>query len=319
MKSSFPAPLAVAACMVALVLGCGAPREGLRTPIPNRVVHVTGGTYTGACVRPGRLRLRMPYAEEVWRLEPTPAPLGPSRAGPSAPCQGAEVPLELGTQMQVGPLSLVLAGTRFSVLETGTGVEVAGRSLSGPIYDVAAVGLWLYVASEGGLYRARLDEPLRRVGGVGLALEPLRQVFRDGDALWLRGKDDLGQPVVIRSTGSVPLAEPARLPEVDRRVRVLVEGGRLEAVIGGEGLRHLDADGLLGRVVPLPAIEALLPLDGGRRVVTAAGRVLTFWRVVGLTLERELEVPLPGVTRRMLEVGDALIVAGDYGLLIMRR
>ncbi|MFZ4735676.1 MAG: hypothetical protein ACOYM9_07015 [Bradymonadia bacterium] len=319
MKFSFPDRLAVASCLVALLLGCGGPREGPRTPIPNRVVHVTGGTYAGVCVRPGRLRLRMPYAEEVWRLDPTPAPLGPSRAGPSAPCQGAEVPLELGGRMQVGPLTLVLAPTRFSVLETATGIEVAGRSLSGPIYDVAAVDPWLYVASEGGLYRARLDEPLRRVGGVGLALEPLRQVFRDGDALWLRGKDDLGQPVAIRAAGAVPLAEPARLPEVDRRVRAPVQGGRLEAVIGGEGLRHLDADGLLGRIVPLPAVEALLPLDGGRRVVTVAGRVLTFWRVAGLSLERELEVPLPGITRRVLEVGDALIVAGDYGLLILRR
>jgi hypothetical protein len=319
MTFSLPARLAVASCLASLVLGCGGPRAGQRAALMNRVVHVTGGTYEGACVRPGRLRLRMPYAEEVWRLEPTPAPLGPARAGPSAPCQGAEVPLQVGGQMQVGPLSLILASTRFSVVDVTTGVEVAGRALSGPVYDVAAVGSWLYVASEGGLYRARLDEPLRRVGGAGLALEPLRQVFRDGDTLWLRGRDDLGQPVQIRSTGAFPLAEPARLPEIDRGVRVPVHGGRLEAVLGGEGLRHLDADGLLGRVVPLPAIEALLPLEGGRRVVTVAGRVLTFWRVEGLSLERELEVPLPGMTRRVLETGDALIVAGDYGLLILRR
>ena len=48
-------------------------------------------------------------------------------------------------------------------------------------------------------------------------------------------------------------------------------------------------------------------------------RALKHQRNAIVSLERELEVPLPGTTRRVLEVGDALIVAGDYGLLTLRR
>ena len=82
----------------------------------------------------------------------------------------------------------------------------------------------------------------------------------------------------------------------------------------------VDADGLLATALPTPPLEVLLPLDAGERLITVAGRELMVWRVRGLALEREVMLPLPGVTRSALVIDDATwVVAGDYGVVTLRR
>lgn len=287
--------------------------------------HVTPAIYVEVCVRPDGLRARSPWSETLWTLGATTAesapvgPLGPAVMG-GAPCQGPEVSLTPGSALTVGAHRVSLTATALRVDDATTHSPLAERSLSGPVYGLAWSAGWLVAATEGGLYRGRLGEALRRVGGEGLAAGPLRGVFRDGDALWVRSASGQAQPIAIGALGAVPLAPAGGLPAMDARVRVPVTSGRVEGLLGAEGLRLVDADGLLATALPTPRLEALLPLDGGGRVLTVAGSELTVWRVRGLALEREVMLPLPGVTRAALVIDDATwVVAGDYGVVTLRR
>ena len=290
--------------------------------------HVTPAAYLEACVRPDALRARSPWSETQWTLGGLQAgqtagrvgPLGPARFTIETPCQGSEVTLAPGSALTVGARRVALTATSLRVEDAETGATLAERTLSGAVHALAWSGGWLVAATEGGLYRGRLGEALRRVGGEGLATGPLRGVFRDGDALWVRSASGQAQPIAIGALGAVPLAPAGGLPAMDARVRVPVTSGRVEGLLGAEGLRIIDADGLLATALPTPRLEALLPLDGGRRVFMVAGSELTVWRVRGLALEREVMLPLPGVTRAALVIDDATwVVAGDYGVVTLRR
>lgn len=308
--------------------GCGAAALRPEAPVRIEATHITPARYLEACVRPGALRVRSPWSETQWSLgaltagvpEARVGPLGPARLTLSPPCQGAEVALAPGGALSIDVRRVALTATSLRIEDAATGAPLAERTLSGAVHGLAWSAGSLFAATDDGLYRGRLGEALRRVGGEGLATRPLRGVFRDGDALWVRAASGEAQPVVLGEAGAVPLAPAGPLAAPDPRVRVPVTSGRVEGLLGAEGLRRVDAEGLLATAISTLPLEALLPLDAGERLVTVAGGELTVWRVRGWALDREVMLPLPGVTRAAM-VLDATtwVVAGDYGVVTLRR
>jgi hypothetical protein len=317
---------AVAQALALGACGGGAPRPD--APLRVEATHVTPGVYLEACVRPDALRARSPWSEAQWALGGAAAgepagrvgPLGPARFTVGTPCQGSEVTLAPGSALTAGARRITLTATSLRVEDAATGGLLAERSLSGAVHGLTWSSGWLIAATDEGLYRGRLGEALRRVGGDGIATGPLLGVFRDGDALWVRSASGQAQPIAIGAFGAEPLAPAGVLPALDARVRAPVASGRVEGLLGAEGLRMVDPDGLLATALPTPPLEVLLPLDAGERLITVAGRELMVWRVRGLALEREVMLPLPGVTRAALVIDDATwVVAGDYGVVTLRR
>jgi hypothetical protein len=327
----------VSALMLALGLSsaCGGARPmPSPPPMPGQppkpaLERVAGGPQLFGCWGAGVLTVHRPLRAFDWRFPAEGPPQLIATRGERPASDGCgparttvrEVPADVGD----GRLVTVTPGALGLVRD---GREIWQRRAAGAFDDAVVYRGMVIVVGPEGLFRwsgVAGAEPIAVPLPDALAGRSWRALLRDGETLWLTDAEGLSVRVAPTTTAFESLrvvGEPARLLPPDLGLRVPVAGGRIEATLGGEGLRLLDDRGMLARLVETPPVRALLPLHAGHRVLVAGPDGLLVVRVDvrghGTTTagaEVEVRWPLGGPTARLFDLGDRLVAVGAYGLL----
>lgn len=313
-----------AALAVSIVLSaCGAaPSVGDPAPPVPDLGHVLGGGYVLACWGAQTLTAWRPMRREVWRFPAGEAPVRVEAVADRAPAGGCgperttvgAVPADVGDGRLLTVSTDALRLTRGDTL-------LWTRTATGPLVDAAAAtGDTLLLVGPRGMFRWRAGagEPQPIALPEILVGRPLVGLFREGPVFWARDADGKSWPLVVNGEGATRAGEPQVMVAADTGLRLPLPGGRLEATHGLDGLRVLDAAGLLTLNLDTPPVDALALLPGGR-VLVAAGDTL---RLLRWPAHGPLSAPvdegrwsLPGRTARLFTLDREVVAIGDYGVL----
>jgi hypothetical protein len=315
-------PRLVALAVSLALAACGAaPTAGDAPPPAPDLGHVLGGGYVLACWGGQTLTAWRPMRREVWRFPAAEAPVRVEVVADRVPAGGcgAERTTVGAVPADVGDGRLLTVSTDALRLTRGATL-LWTRTATGPLTDAAASGDALLLVGPRGLFRWRAGagEPQAVALPEVLVGRPLVGLFRDGPVFWARDADGQSWPLVVNGEVATRAGEPQVMVPGDTGLRLPLPGGRLEATRGLDGLRVLDAAGLLTLNLETPPVDALALLPGGR-VLVAAGDTLRLlrWPETG-----PLSAPvdegrhtLPGRTVRLFTLEKEVVAIGDYGVL----
>lgn len=322
--------LAALACTV--LAGCGAaPGVAGRAPSaagPPRPAldSVAGGPNLFGCWGGGLLTVHRPLRAEDWRFPAEGQPLLVGARGERPAADGCgparttvrEVPADVGDGRLVSVMPEAIA-------LTANGREIWRRATTGALNDAIVYRGLVVAIGPHGLFRwtaERGGEPVPVPLPPALVGRDWRALLREGETFWLTDADGLSvrlAPTTTTFEAVRVVGEPARLLPADLGLRAPVVGGRVEATLGGEGVRLLDERGLLAGLVATPPVRALLPLPGGRRLLVAGPDTLWVVRVDGDVAHAAIEVSWPtgGPTARLFDLGGRIVAVGAYGILTL--
>jgi len=284
------------------------------------------GSYTAACVDAGALWTISRFAVERWSLQDDGPPTFVERAV-HPPNLGKPLGLSAcpdGSKGQGlshgGPLKISLRnGQKYLISARGRAlmrgdVYVDWRRLPGALKDATFDGEVIWAVGEDSLWRwasgraqfasVALPNEVSMCGPIG--------IFRDGSALWIRTRDHVGWPLVIRGNYAHHAGKSGPLPKSTPELQLPLAGKTLLWRGPGEPL-VINSDA--GEVQRLSDVDALMPIGPGHLIV-GSGDTISFWDLRAALPRRLKEWPVAGETLRFFLKDDQIHAVGrEYGVL----
>ena len=312
------------------LLACGGlPPPAPLPPTPAPALDaVVGGGYVLACWGNQTLSAYRTWRRDDWRFPVGAAPQLVASVGERAPtaCDAARTTVSPQSPIELPDVGAVAPGPGGLEIRR-EGHLVFARPISGPIVDATynvATGEIAALGTEGvSRWRPGKGEPQRSPLPPALSGRAFTTLFWTGPWLWLRDAAGQGVPTVLGVDGLHVSGEPQPIPRADPGVRTLVRGGAAVVSVGAEGLRLVDEAGIMTQMLPVVPVEALIPLDGGARLLLAAGGALIVYRIGDAaphpTAVEEARYDMGGRTARLFDLGDRVVAVGAYGFVTLPR